>query len=487
MSRHNLLRQPPRGSRRGAGLRGSLRLGALFALLVGINIYVFFFRGGSSVGELLRTGAIQKAKPAAHQKERRAAKKVSATSSLPLAGLTEHASTPARQIVRGSLKGQAGLAKALAATKLDAPQISALIKALRTQLNLRSLRPEHTFEIELDATPPSQLRRFTYNLSPIKRVVVVRRRDGSLRAREVESKLRIVRRHVGARVDSSLEQAIQDAGESPTLLYRLLRLFSWDINWSTDVRKGDTFRVLVEKKYLGDKLYSYGRLLAAEYKGKKTGRVQAIYFRRRNGDEGHYTPEGRSIRRPLIKTPINYRRISSRFNHNRFHPVLHRVKAHLGIDYAAPTGTPIYAAGDGVVTWRKRSGPAGHMIQIRHPSGLVSVYMHLSRYARGLRVGQTVKQWKVIGYVGTTGRSTGPHLHFGLKVGGRYVDPMGYPIPRGAMLGRGERARFMSGLGKRLADLDRIKVWTKSAGARGKGATSAPEAPATADDDDLWS
>jgi murein DD-endopeptidase MepM/ murein hydrolase activator NlpD len=491
MSRHDLLRQPPRGTRR-SGLRGSLRLGALFALLVGVNIYVFFFRDNTSINELLRTGSMQraKAKKKARKKPPAAIKGSQALGGKAAKGqpaVREHAIAPGEQLVRGSLEGHNGLASALKAAKLELRDIGALIKALEPKLDLRTLRPTHRFEVYKDAAPPHRLKRFVFRLSPIKSVVATRRRDGSLRARLAEKKLRVVRARIGARITSSLDQAIAATGESSTLIYRLLRLFAWDINWSTDVRKGDSFRLIVEKRYLEGKRYGYGKLLAAEYKGAKTGVQRAFYHRTRDGDGGYYTPQGRNVRRPLVKTPINYRRISSGFNHKRFHPVLHKVKAHLGVDYAAAPGTPIYAAGDGVVTWARRSGPAGKMVKIRHDGGVVSVYMHMSRYARGMKRGKKVKQWQVIGYVGSTGRATGPHLHFGLKVNGRYIDPMGYSVPRGKLLPRYERARYKRGIAKLARQLGSIPLTGKRSDDDGKDALDSSKDVPGQDDDDLWS
>lgn len=471
-------------------MRGSLRLGALFALLVGVNIYVFFFRDNTSINELLRTGAMQRAK-SKKKKERAAAPNRAATATAVAGkaeqGAREHAVASGEQLVRGALKGHSGLAAALKAAKLESRDIGALVRALQPKMDLRSLRPTHRFDVYKDATPPHRLKRFVFHLSPIKKVIAKRRRNGDLYAKLVEKKLRVVRARIGARVESSLDQAIAATGESSTLIFRLLRIFAWDINWSSDVRKGDAFRLIIEKRYLEGKLYGYGKLLAAEYKGQKTGVLRAFYYRPKGGDGGYYTPAGRNVRRPLVKRPLNYRRISSHFNHKRFHPVLHKVKAHLGVDYAAPTGTPIYAAGDGVVTWARRSGPAGKMVKIRHDGGLISVYMHLSRFARGMKRGKKVKQWQLIGYVGTTGRSTGPHLHFGLKVNGRYIDPLGYHVPQGKLLPRYERAAYKRRIAKLARQLGSIPISSKPSGDRDHPAPGAEQDKPGQDDDDLWS
>jgi murein DD-endopeptidase MepM/ murein hydrolase activator NlpD len=173
---------------------------------------------------------------------------------------------------------------------------------------------------------------------------------------------------------------------------------------------------------------------------------------------GYFVPEGRSLRRAYLKTPLNFRRLSSRYNSKRFHPVLHTTKGHYGVDYAASVGTPVWAAAEGTVAMAARSGGAGNMVVLNHPSNVSTVYMHLSRFAKGLKAGQKVRQRQLIGHVGSTGLSTGPHLHYGMKVRGRYVDPLKFKIPKGEMLSRGDRIRFLDQLPDRMAALESIAI-----------------------------
>ena len=419
-------------ARRRSGWKGSMRLGALFAVLVGINVYVFFFRGGTSIQDILKTSAINKA--SAGQ-----SKKVTASEG-------EVARVKIREpqddsiVLQGTLKGYLGLSSALAAQKLSKKQVSSLIKALRTELNMRSLRPEHRYEVRLDPKT-GKIRKFTYHLSTIKAVVVKRSALGGLTANKQEVKLNIKKVRIGGTVSSSLNSAMSRAGESAALVARFTLLFSWDVNWYADPRAGDEFRIIVEKKYIGDRFYAYGRILAAEYRGAK-GRFRAFHHQSRNGKEGHYTTEGRSVKRTFLKMPLNFRRISSKFNKRRFHPILHKTKGHFGVDYSAARGTPVWAPSDGRVVIIGRYGAAGNMIKLSHERGIETVYMHLSRFARGLKSGSKVRQRQVIGYVGSTGRATGSHLHYGIKRRGRHLDPLKFNVGKGELLPSRERRRL---------------------------------------------
>ncbi len=412
-----------------------MRLGALFTVLVGINVYVFFFRGGTSIQDILKTSAINKAAATESNSESSGKGKDQVEKTRPSKPRDDSI------VLEGTLKGHLGLSSALAAKKLSRKQVSTLVKVLSTKLNMRSLRPEHKYEVRLDPKT-GKIRKFTYHLSKVKSVVVRRSALGGLTAKNEELKLDIKKVRLGGTVTSSLNSAMSRAGEGAALVARFTRLFSWDVNWYADPRSGDEFRIIVEKKYMGDRFFSYGRILAAEYRGTK-GRFRAYYHKSRNDRAGHYTAAGRSVKRTFLKMPLNFRRISSKFNKRRFHPVLHKTKGHFGVDYAAAPGTPVWAPSDGKVVVIGRYGSAGNMIKLSHDRGVDTVYMHLSRFARGLKRGSKVRQRQVIGYVGTTGRSTGPHLHYGIKVRGRHVDPLRFNVGRGELLPSRERRRLL--------------------------------------------
>jgi murein DD-endopeptidase MepM/ murein hydrolase activator NlpD len=234
-----------------------------------------------------------------------------------------------------------------------------------------------------------------------------------------------------ARIDSSLFEAGQKAGiSSRTIMTLANQIFGFDIDFALDIRRGDEFSVLYEQKYQDGRYVSDGRVLAAEFTNQgKTHR--AVWFESKDGEvQGYFTPDGHGMRKAFLRAPLDFTRISSGFNSHRLHPILGIVRAHKGTDYAAPTGTPIWSAGAGRVQFAGRKGGYGNVVIIDHGKGISTVYGHMSRFARTLRVGRTVGQGDTIGYVGMTGAATGPHLHYEYRVNGVQRNPATLPLPR---------------------------------------------------------
>ena len=234
------------------------------------------------------------------------------------------------------------------------------------------------------------------------------------------------------------------------------RVFQWQLDFSRQVQRGDYFRVAFEREVRPDGSMKTGTLLAAEF--VNVGRpFHAVWFDPNGDGRGSYFDlEGRSVRRAFLLKPLEFRRISSRFSSGRMHPVLQRVRAHRGVDYAADTGTPIMATSDGVVIKRGPNGGLGNAIEIRHPNGFVTRYGHMSRFASGITVGSRVGQGDVIGYVGATGLATGPHLHYEMLRNGRQVDPLSVDLPAGDPVPADDFERWTLELTPRLALLDRL-------------------------------
>jgi murein DD-endopeptidase MepM/ murein hydrolase activator NlpD len=229
-------------------------------------------------------------------------------------------------------------------------------------------------------------------------------------------------------VRGSLFEAVINAGEKPELAMRLAQIFGWDLDFYTDPRPGDTFRVVVEKKLLANgELLSYGRILAAEY--KNAGRAYgAVLFHDASGAPAYFTPEGKSMKKAFLHSPLKFAAaITSHFSEHRFHPILKEYRPHLGIDYAAPTGTPVQTIGDGRVIFAGAKGGAGNLVQIQHTNGYTTYYMHLSRVL--VRQGQRVQQGQSIGLVGMTGLATGPHLDFRIQRQGQFLNFERLPLP----------------------------------------------------------
>lgn len=458
-TRHSVLTAAPAARRRRQRRwrpGGAWPLALVFLVLVGINAYVFLFRKGTSVNELMRASSLAGGSVPGLSGAAGAGR-----GARPSAATAADDPEDGAVVVRGTMKGYIGLSAALAAAGLSAAQSDELATALGAELDLRALQPRHRFELRLDPRTRA-VEQFIYQLSAVHKIVVARGTDDTFKARRDEAPLEVEVAEIGGRIESSLNGALAAAGETAALAAAFVDLFSWDINWYTDPREGDEFRIVVEKRQHGGKFYRYGRILAAEYRGE-AGRFRAYYY---EGEGEHaagayYDAEGRAVRRAFLKTPLQFRRISSRFNRKRFHPILHRTKGHLGVDYAAPEGTPVWAAADGVVGAAHRAGGAGNMVVLRHSAGVRTVYMHLQRFAAGLRPGQRVRQHDLIGYVGTTGLSTGPHLHYGMVVNGRPIDPQQFKIGAGPLLPSGERARFLAAVAARAAKLGAIALAAK--------------------------
>jgi murein DD-endopeptidase MepM/ murein hydrolase activator NlpD len=246
----------------------------------------------------------------------------------------------------------------------------------------------------------------------------------------IENPLEVQVVQSGARIESSLFEAGQDAGISPEVIMTLAnRIFSWDIDFALDIRKGDEFKVLYERTFQDGEFVGDGRVLAAEFinKGKKH---RAVWFESGDGEvSGYFTPEGRSMRKAFLRAPLDFTRVSSSFNPRRRHPISGKVRAHKGIDYAAATGTPIKAAGDGRVIFAGRKGGYGNAVILQHRNGVTTLYGHMSRFSKVARSGRSIKQGQTIGFVGATGAATGPHLHYEYRVNGVHKNPAGIKLP----------------------------------------------------------
>ena len=231
-----------------------------------------------------------------------------------------------------------------------------------------------------------------------------------------------------ATIIDSLFSATDDAGIPDQIALQIAEIFSGEIDFHDDLRPGDKFNVVYEAFYNAGELMKTGDVLAVEFvnKGKK---YQAIHFGEAEGKFAYYTPEGKSLHKSFLRSPLEFTRISSSFSSGRFHPILNRIKAHKGVDMAAPSGTRIKASGDGVVDFVGRKGGYGNVIVLKHENGISTVYGHLSRFAAGLRKGMRVSQSDIIGYVGMTGLATGPHLHYEFLVNKTHRDPMTVALP----------------------------------------------------------
>ena len=232
-------------------------------------------------------------------------------------------------------------------------------------------------------------------------------------------------------------------------------MLAWDVDFYQDVRGGDSLKLVVERFEADGRFWKHGEILAAEYEGKVAGRKRLFRYTDPGGDTGYYDDAGTSARRGFLKAPVPYVNLTSRFGSRR-HPLLGYVRAHQGVDYGAPEGTPVWAVGDGVVTLAGWNGGCGLMVQVRHRNGFDSVYCHLSRV--NVAAGARVAQRQVVGRVGSTGLSTGPHLHYAIRQGGAYVNPLRLQFPRGEPVKAEWREDFLARIDAARRQLDRASV-----------------------------
>jgi murein DD-endopeptidase MepM/ murein hydrolase activator NlpD len=237
---------------------------------------------------------------------------------------------------------------------------------------------------------------------------------------------------LGGVIQSNLVSSLPEGGSSALLAIELSDIFSWDIDFNTDFRKGDTYRVLVEEQWLDGEFRKFGDILAAEL--SVDGKTYRAFRFDAGGRPDYFDAGGKSLRKAFLKAPLSYRRISSGFTKRRKHPILKIVRPHFGVDYAEPTGTPVSAVGDGAVIFAGYKGPNGNLVIVLHPNGYTTSYGHLSRITKGIRRGTEVRQGDVIGKVGATGRATGPHLDFRIRRRGTFLNPLTVDLPRGVTI-----------------------------------------------------
>lgn len=254
-------------------------------------------------------------------------------------------------------------------------------------------------------------------------------------------------------IQSSLFEAVARAGESPELALGLAEIFAWDIDFLRDIRGGDAFQALVERRFREDEPAGYGRILAAQFVNRGDT-FAAVWFQDGKQTPGYYDLGGNSLRKAFLKAPLTFTRISSGFSNRRFHPITQTWRAHPAIDYAAPAGTPIKTVGDGVVAEKGFTSGNGNYVKIRHNGTYETLYLHMSRFAKGLAKGKRVSQGQVIGYVGSTGLATGPHLCFRMYKNGSPINPMRLKAPSADPISTASMAEFETVASRLTAHFD---------------------------------
>jgi murein DD-endopeptidase MepM/ murein hydrolase activator NlpD len=314
----------------------------------------------------------------------------------------------------------------------------AWLAAVQAQIDPRTLPVGLVAEAVFDMHGAATALRLTPNW---RSTVVIERSGATLVGRRedrpVERKAVVVR----GTVRSNLFDAIAAAGESDTLAVALADLFQWDIDFHRELRSGDTFAILVERIRSDGRIVGYGPVMAASYDNRGK-RFTAVRYAFAGGPPSYYDERGRPLRKQFLRAPLKFSRITSRYSLARMHPILGVRLPHWGVDYGAPAGTPVMVTADGVVTFAGRRGGGGNTVEVRHPGGYITAYLHLSRFGPGVHPGVRVEQGQVIGYVGATGLATGPHLDYRITQNGQHLNPLAIGRDPAPPLPQSEEPRF---------------------------------------------
>lgn len=307
----------------------------------------------------------------------------------------------------------------LVAGGLNRIESAKLTNELAKSIDVRRLRPGHLLRFHYDKD--GRVDSVQMKVTGWGDLAATREGDG-FRVTERRAEIREIRTSVAATIDSSLYEAMREAGEGPQLVQQLVDIFQWDVDFF-ELRKGDSFSVVVSKQFAGNELIGYGPIEAARFT-HKNNTVEAFRHEANDGSAGYYARTGTPLRKQFLKAPLKFSRVTSGFSKRRFHPVLKYFRPHYGVDYGAPVGTPVMTTADGVVLEARYKAGEGNFVRIKHSSRVETFYLHLSRFAKGIKKGTKVTQGDVIGYVGATGLASGPHLDYRVKENGEWLNPL---------------------------------------------------------------
>ncbi len=337
--------------------------------------------------------------------------------------------------------------------KLNKSDLHKIIHANNIGSEFAAIRPGKSLLIGLNIK--GELSHLTYKKTPFEQIKATRLDNGNFNVKRI---LRVAERQIrsaSGTIHSSLFIDGKHAGLSDKLIMQLADIFAWDIDFALNLQEGDRFSLLYEALYLDNKPIGTGNILAAEFinHGKL---IKTVRYTDSEGKTGYYSPDGKSMRKAFLRTPIDFARISSYFNLKRKHPVLNRIRAHKGVDYAARTGTPIKATADGKISFRGRKGGYGNVIIIQHGKRYSTLYAHMSKFKKKQKVGTRITQGDIIGYVGKSGLATGPHLHYEFRVDGIHRNPLTYKLPGTQSIQVKNKADFLATSKTLLLQLDQL-------------------------------
>jgi murein DD-endopeptidase MepM/ murein hydrolase activator NlpD len=323
-------------------------------------------------------------------------------------------------IIQGKVQKGSTFSQSLSNQQIPYPLIRIITSSLKDFIDFKTMR-EGTYQLKLDSE--GKLIHFALKISPYETYELQRIAPDKFFAHKKKTSMQTKLVKIEGEIDSSLSRAIIDCGETNALTMAIVNILAWQIDFSRETKKGDCFTVVVEKKYDGERFLGYGFIHALEYRSSNKI-IRGIKFR-----DNYYDELGNSLGRAYLEPPLKFRFISSKFNPKRKHPILGGIRPHLGIDYAAPKGTPVWTVARGVIASCGWVNGYGKQVVVRHTNNYRTYYSHLSRYGLGIKEGVRVKRRQIIGYVGTSGFATGPHLDFRIEKDGRFIDPLKKVFP----------------------------------------------------------
>ena len=330
-------------------------------------------------------------------------------------------------------------------------ELHTLLHSDKQAKRLKNIQPGQTIRVAL--SDDGHIEQLIHDISKLKRLEI-RREGDDFKVALITADVERRSNHAKATIEQSLFLAAQSAGIPDGVTMDLATIFGWDIDFALDVRTGDRFSLIYEELYLNGEKVGNGNILAAEFTNRGQT-YRAVRYTDAAGSSNYYTPAGKSMRKAFLRTPVEFSRISSYFSKGRKHPVLNRIRAHKGVDYAAPRGTPIRATGKGTIVHRGKKGGYGRVVIVQHGQRYRTLYAHMSRYSK-LRKGSRVKQGQIIGYVGSSGLATGPHLHYEFHVNGVHRNPLRVKLPAAEPIAPRHKEDFLAQTRPLLAQLDTI-------------------------------
>jgi murein DD-endopeptidase MepM/ murein hydrolase activator NlpD len=336
--------------------------------------------------------------------------------------------------------------------KLDLGHLGMIVRLPDAAPHLKRLIPGDEFQIEHDEGSLVSL----YHELDLTSALKVSKEESGFSAEIIDRPIEVRRKLAYGKINTSLFESATAAGLADKLIMNLAGIFAWDVDFVLDIRGGDHYYILFEEIYQDGAYITDGVVIAAEF--NNNGRTfQAIRYVDKGGRSDYYTPEGLSVRKAFVRAPVDFTRISSSFNPRRKHPILNTIRAHRGVDYAAPSGTPINTAGDGKVIFRGKKNGYGNAIIVQHGGNITTLYAHMSRFHDSSRVGRRVIQGQTIGYVGRTGLATAPHLHYEYRLNGVHRNPRTVKLPQADPIKEEYRADFLAAAGPILDELLQYK------------------------------